>query len=174
MNDPQLDSLFVPARGNAALVGGDISICTGPDVHNTDVWGQFRPRGPKCSIGAIEGAMDKLAMDANPGMTLPVKAGDFSISADPATVRMADATSIAQYTVNASIADGFSGEISYSVTNVPSGASAVFSPLSGNTTQLTISGSPLVTPASYTLTITGASGTVTRSVSVTLVVDAAK
>ena len=87
---------------------------------------------------------------------------------------MADATSIAQYTVKPALAGGFSGEISYRVINVPAGMSAILSPMPSNASQLTISNSPLATPGSYTLTITGASGAIARSVSVVLVVNAAK
>jgi hypothetical protein len=71
--------------------------------------------------------------------------------------------------------NGFSGSVTLSASGLPSGASASFSPTSisgsgSSTMAVTTSGS---TPAgTYTLTITGASGSLSHKTSVTLVVNA--
>jgi hypothetical protein len=72
-------------------------------------------------------------------------------------------------------ANGFTGTVAFSVTGLPSGATGAFTPpsltTSGSST-LNVSTSAATPPGSYPLTIRGVSGTVTRTVNVTLVVDA--
>src|SRR5206468_6947413 len=70
--------------------------------------------------------------------------------------------------------NGFNGTVGLSVSGLPTGATATFSPTSvtgsgSSTLNVTTS---LTTPAgSYTLTVTGASGSLTHSSSVTLAVN---
>ena len=96
---------------------------------------------------------------------------DFSLSATPASQTVAPGAS-ASYTVTVTPSGGFSGPVSFSVSSLPPGASASFSPAtvtgSGSTTMTTSSTTPAGT---YALTITGTSGTLTHTTSVTLVVS---
>ena len=72
-------------------------------------------------------------------------------------------------------ANGFTGTVTFSVTGLPSGATGAFTPSSVTTsgsTTLNVSTSAATPPGSYPLTIQGTSGPVTRTVNVTLVVDA--
>ena len=169
--DPQLDSMLVPAPGNAVLVGGDNTVCAGPDIGNIDVWAQFRPRGRNCSMGAIEGGMETLVLQQNPGTVLPVRQGDFSLTADPMSQKISGSTATVQYKISVNPLNGFSGEVSYGVSNLPSGMTASFSPASGMASVLTIANGPLVTPGPYALAVSGTSGAVTHSISVTLAVE---
>ena len=70
--------------------------------------------------------------------------------------------------------NGFTGTVAFSVTGLPSGATATFTPpsvtTSGSTT-MSVSTSAATPPGSYPLTIRGTSGPRTRTVNVTLVVE---
>ena len=70
--------------------------------------------------------------------------------------------------------NGFTGTVTFSVTGLPSGATATFNPVSVTTsgsTTLNVSTSAATPPGSYPLTIRGTSGPRTRTVNVTLVVN---
>src|SRR6266436_2018015 len=97
---------------------------------------------------------------------------DFTISATPASqgVNPGGSTS---YTVSTSSISNFSGAVTLSVTGLPSGATASFAANNfatpGNTT-LTLNTSSSTPLGTSTLTITGTSGSLTHSVTVSLVV----
>jgi len=100
----------------------------------------------------------------------PTPTGDFSLSATPSsqTVRRGSSTT---YTVTVTPSGGFNGTVSFSVSGLPSGASASFSPptvtASGSTTMTVTTSSSRGT---FPLTITGTSGTLQRTTSVSLTV----
>ena len=101
-------------------------------------------------------------------------AADFNISATPASATVTQGAN-ASYTVSITPQSGFSGSASLSVSGLPAGATANFNPLSispAQTSTLTVTTSG-VAAGTYTLTITGTSGTLTHSTTVTLVVNAA-
>jgi hypothetical protein len=96
----------------------------------------------------------------------------FSLSATPAsrTVLPGAGTS---YTVTVSAEPGFTGTVGFSVSGLPSGAGATFSPPSVNgsgATTMSVSTSMMTPPGSYDLTITGTSGGMVQRKIVTLVV----
>jgi subtilisin-like proprotein convertase family protein len=104
---------------------------------------------------------------------------DFTISATPAsqTVTQGGSTS---YTATVTSVNGFSSATTLSVSGLPSGASAGFSPNpvtppAGGSTGSTLSVTTAAgTPAgTYTLTITGTSGALSHSTTVTLAVQSA-
>jgi hypothetical protein len=107
-------------------------------------------------------------------VTAPV-VGDFSVTATPAsqTVTAGNGTS---YTATVTGSGGFNGTVTFSASGLPSGASASFNPTSvtgsgSSTMSVTTSAS---TPAgTFTLTITGTSGSLVHSTTVTLVVNPA-
>jgi subtilisin-like proprotein convertase family protein len=79
------------------------------------------------------------------------------------------------YNVNVGITGTFSGSVALSATGLPSGATATFTPGSvtlppAGSSQLSITGLSSVTPGVYTATVTGTSGAVTQSETVTLTV----
>src|SRR6478672_3450854 len=103
----------------------------------------------------------------------PAAAGpDFSIAASPAsqTVTAGAGTS---YTATVTASGGFTGSVAFSVSGLPTGASASFNPTSvtgSGSSTLSVSTSTTTPAGTYTLTITGTSGTLSHSTTVTLVV----
>jgi hypothetical protein len=100
---------------------------------------------------------------------------DYTISATPASVTVTPGGS-ATYTATAAPSGGFTGTVTFSVSGLPAGATASFNPAavttSGNST-LTVSTTASTPTGSFPLTITGTSGTLVHSTTVTLVVGAA-
>jgi polygalacturonase/uncharacterized membrane protein len=105
----------------------------------------------------------------------PAPTPDFTISATPSS-QTVTAGSGTTYTTSVTAVNGFTGTVSLSVSGLPSGASGSFNPTSvtgsGNST-LSVSTSSSTPAGTYTLTITGTSGSLTHSTTVTLVVNAA-
>ncbi len=98
---------------------------------------------------------------------------DFSLSATPSSQTVVQGNSTT-YTVTTTATNGFSGGITLNVSGLPSGASGSFSPnpvAAGGSSTLTVSTATTTPTGSYPLTITGTSGTLTHSTSVTLVVS---
>ncbi|MGC1606033.1 MAG: hypothetical protein WA748_10930 [Candidatus Acidiferrum sp.] len=95
--------------------------------------------------------------------TLNVVAPDFSLTVSPGSVSVAPGGT-ANYTVTVAPLNGFTGTVSLSVADLPSGAMFTFSPssitTSGVSTLSIITGS---TTGSSTLAITGISGSLTHS-----------
>jgi subtilase family serine protease len=106
----------------------------------------------------------------------PPPTPDFSLSASPAsgTVTAGSATT---YKVSLTSTGGFSGSVALSASGLPSGAQASFSPASvsssSTTSTLTVSTLPTTPTGSSTVTITGTSGTLSHTTSVSLVVGSA-
>ena len=99
---------------------------------------------------------------------------NFSLTASPASYTVTAGGS-ATYTVTATAFSGFSGSVAFSVSGLPSGATASFSPASltgSGTSTLTITTTGSTPAGTSTVTITGMSGTITRTTSVSLVVNA--
>jgi Domain of unknown function (DUF1929)/Glyoxal oxidase N-terminus len=95
---------------------------------------------------------------------------DFSVAATPSsqTVSRGKSTS---YTVGVTPSNGFTGNVSFSLTGLPSGATASFSPRSvsgSGSSTLTVNTSSSTPTGTYILTITAASGTLTHSTQVKL------
>jgi polygalacturonase len=106
-------------------------------------------------------------------VTLVVNVPDFSISASPAsqTVTQGSGTS---YTATVSALNGFTGTVSLSVSGLPTGASGSFNPTSvagSGSSTLSVTTATSTPAGTYTLTITGTSGSLTHSTTVTLVVN---
>ena len=109
-------------------------------------------------------------------VTLVVNAAssqNFSISASPSSRTVLPGNS-ASYTATVTSSGGFTGGVTLSVRGLPSGANATFStnPTSGGSASSTMSvtTSSSTPTGSYALTITGTSGSLTHSTTVTLVV----
>ena len=111
----------------------------------------------------------------SPPATRTITVADFSLSATPDLANRLPGASHDLYRDGDTAAVGFTGTVAFSVTGLPSGATASFSPesvaTSGSTT-LTVATTPATPPGSYPLTIRGTSGPRTRTVNVTLVVNA--
>jgi PKD repeat protein len=104
--------------------------------------------------------------------TRTVTIADFSLSASPSS-RSVSPGAGTTYNATVTPGTGFTGTVGFSVTGLPTGASATFNPTSVTTsgqTTLTISTSTSTPGGSYSVAIRGTSGTATRTATVTLVV----
>ena len=111
----------------------------------------------------------------SPPATRTITVPDFSLSTTPSSRSVVPGGSVS-YTATVGAGTGFTGTVDFSVSGLPSGATASFIPASvtaSGSTTLTVS-TTVATPAgSYPLTITGTSGPVVHSANVTLVVSVA-
>ena len=97
---------------------------------------------------------------------------DFTVGVSPISQSVLQGSAI-PYTVSSAAIGGFSGTVSFSVTGLPTGASATFNPTSvvgSGSSVLNISTSTTTPPGTYTLSITGTSGALVHSTPATLVV----
>jgi len=100
---------------------------------------------------------------------------DFSLSATPGSNSVVQGKSTS-YTVNVGAIGSFSGSVGLSVSGLPSGATASLSPTSVTTSgssTLSVATTTSTAAGSYALTITGKSGSLSHTASVTLVVTSA-
>ncbi|MGA1999909.1 MAG: Ig-like domain-containing protein [Terriglobales bacterium] len=106
-------------------------------------------------------------------VTLVVTAPDFTLSPSPASQTVAKGSGTS-YGVTINPTNGFTGQVTLSVTGLPTGAGGSFAPNPATSTStLSVTTDPTTTPAgTYTLTITGVSGSLTHTANVTLVVTA--
>lgn len=123
------------------------------------------------TITGVSGALEDEA-----AVTLDVIVPDFSVSASPASRAVTQGLGTS-YTVSLTSVNGFNSSAGLSISGLPANASASFSPSSvtptagGANSTLNISTGPSTPVGDYTLTITGTSGSLVRSTSVTLGVD---
>jgi uncharacterized membrane protein len=105
-------------------------------------------------------------------ITLMITARDFTLSASPSSVTVSRGQT-ASYTVSVGSVGGFTGNVSLSVTGLPAGASATFSPNpvgppgSSTLRVRTTSSTPRGT---FTIRVTGTGGSLVHEVGVTLTV----
>jgi len=124
---------------------------------------------PGSYLLAVTGASGPIAHTAYLTLTT-TPAPDFSLAGSPSS-QSVSAGNGAGYTVTVQPSNGFSDAVSLSIAGLPSGGQGVF----GTNPTATSSGLAVTTSrttpqGSYTLTITGTSGPLTHSTSVTLVV----
>ncbi|MBI4909094.1 MAG: DUF1349 domain-containing protein [Acidobacteria bacterium] len=99
---------------------------------------------------------------------------DFNLTVTPATQTVLPSNGT-QYTVSVSPLAGFTGAVDLSVTGLPAGASATFTPatiMTSGASTLAVSTIGTTPAGSYTITVTGTSTAITRSTTVTLVIAA--
>jgi hypothetical protein len=97
---------------------------------------------------------------------------DFTLSASPSSQSVVQGNNTS-YTVNVGALNGFSGTVGFSVSGLPGGATATFTPNSvtgSGSSTLGVTTAATTPTGSYTLTITGTSGTLTHTATVQLVV----
>jgi hypothetical protein len=103
----------------------------------------------------------------NTTVTLVVTS-DFSLSSTPSTQTVTVGGSNS-YTLNITPAGGFSGQVNFSVSGLPAGATGTFSPnLATGSSTLSVTTSASTPAGSYSLIITGVSGTLSHTATVTL------
>jgi len=106
-------------------------------------------------------------------VTLVVNALDFSLSASPSSQTVLQGNG-ASYNLTINPINGFTGQVTFSVSGLPAGANGTFSPNPATSTSALSVTTSLTTPTgTYPLTLTGVSGSLTHSASVTLIVTVA-
>jgi hypothetical protein len=106
------------------------------------------------------------------GVTLVVSARDFALSASPSSVTVSRGKS-AKYTVAVSVTGGSVGNVSLTVAGLPAGTTAAFSPNpvgSPGSSALTVKTTSSTPRGTYTLRITGTSGSLVHNATATLTV----
>jgi hypothetical protein len=101
-----------------------------------------------------------------------VNVSGFTLTASPASETVAKGGST-KYRATVASVFGFNGTVTFSVTGLPAGTTATFSPATvtgAGSSVLTVSTSKKTSPGTYKLNIQGTSGSVTQSASVSLVV----
>jgi uncharacterized membrane protein len=108
-----------------------------------------------------------------PALAPAVQTADFTVAASPAT-QTTTVGGTAGYTVTTTAVGAFSSAIGLTVSGLPTGATATFSPQSitgtGSST-LAVATSATTPAGTYTLTVTGSSGSLVHTATVTLVVQ---
>ena len=161
--DVGIATTFAPPLAWYDMVNGEIGdICNGQQ-------GTYTANGTAYTIQLEFSNAANNCVLPPPAATGP----DFSIAASPAsqTVTQGGGTS---YTATVTASGGFTGVVSFSVSGLPSGASASFNPTSvtgSGSSTMSVSTSSTTPAGTYTLTITGTSGTLSHSTTVRLVVN---
>ena len=109
----------------------------------------------------------------SPPAIISTAVNDFSISANPSSLTVSQGTS-GTSAINTAVTSGSAQSVSLSISGVPSGASASFSPnpiTSGGSSTLTINAGT-ASPSTYALTVTGTGASATHTTTVTLTVRA--
>ena len=100
-------------------------------------------------------------------------AGTFSVGASPSSQAVVQGSGTS-YAISATPTSGFNSPVSLGVSGLPSGASGSFSPNPavgpGYSSTLSVTTSPATPAGTYTLTISGTSGSLTNTTAVTLTV----
>jgi subtilisin family serine protease len=105
-------------------------------------------------------------------VTLAVTARDFTLAMSPSSITVYRLQS-AKYTVSVASTTGFTGAVSLTVAGLPAGASASFSPnpvTSPGSSTLTVRTTGSTPRGTFTLLVTGTSGSLTHQAAVTLTV----
>jgi trimeric autotransporter adhesin len=98
--------------------------------------------------------------------------GDFTLSISPSSVTVPLFGTTATYTVTVNRTGGFTSPVSLSVTGLPTGATATFSPNPATGSSSTLTVKVKITPrGTFTLTVTGTGGSpvITRTATATLI-----
>jgi IPT/TIG domain-containing protein len=128
---------------------------------------------PLSATIAFQGTSGSLSHSAQ--ASLSVVASDFSISASPTTLTLADGGS-QTVTISAAGINNFTASISVAVSGLPSGVTAdpaTFSILPGGQQEVTVSVAPATQPLSATIEFQGTSGSLSHSAQASLSVIAA-
>jgi hypothetical protein len=118
----------------------------------------------------VTGAEGSAVHSTTVTLTVTAVAGDFSLALSPTSVS-ADSGTPASYTVNITRTGGFAGAITFSLAGAPAGSTVTFSPnpATGASSALTVTTPAIDNDATYTLTVTGASGALSHTATGTLV-----
>lgn len=98
-------------------------------------------------------------------------APDFSLTPTTSTQTVTQGN-VANYTLDVTPLNGFTGSVNFSVGTLPLGVTASFNPTSSpSSTVLSLTTASAAPPGAYTVTVTGTSGALSHSVNLTLVIN---
>lgn len=98
-------------------------------------------------------------------------APDFSLTPTTSTQTVTQGN-VANYTLDVTPLNGFTGSVNFSVGTLPLGVTASFNPTSSpSSTVLSLTAASTAPPGAYTVAVTGTSGALTHSVNLTLVIN---
>lgn len=187
----QAPTATITAPGSNVTVnpGGTVSFAgSGSDTDGTIAsyaW-SFAGGNPSSSTAAAPGVVsystpgsysasltvtDNLGLASAP-VSRTITVANFSVSASPNSISVQPGDG-ASFTTTVSAINGFTGPVNFSVAGLPVGTTASFTPgsVTGSGSSTLAVATSATTPAgTYTLTINGTSGPVTRSANVTLIV----
>src|SRR5713226_3287399 len=167
---------LVTFRASGFPTGASASFSPNPAIGSATMTVSTTATTSTCSFsGTITGTSGNLSHTASVSLAVNAAAvPDFSLSATPAsrTVTQGGSTT---YTVNISPSGGFTGLVTFRASGLPTGATPNFSlnPATGNSSILTVTTNSATTTGSFSVTITGTSGNLSHTTSVSLVVNAA-
>jgi hypothetical protein len=143
---------------NPATASSALSITTSPST----------PTGSyTVTLTGVSGSLTHTTTVSLAVVSAPV---DFTLSASPASQTIAPGGSTS-YSVTISPVGGFTGQVTLSVSGLPSGATGSFTPNPATASStLSVTTSPSTPTGTYTVTITGVSGSLTHTTTVALTV----
>jgi len=118
----------------------------------------------------INGTSGSLHASTTISLTVGSVAG-FSLTASPSALSIAQGGN-GSSTITLVPQTGFSGSVSVSVSSVPSGVTATWGTASSRSIQLNFGVSTTATPGTYSVTVTGTSGSLTSKVTISLTIAA--
>jgi len=154
--------------GSSATFSPETIVGSGSSTLTLDTTSSVQPGTYSLSFTATSGTLNQTAMG-----TLVVTGASYNISATP-EIQAINAGSDAVYNVATTVMNGFDGSIALTVTGLPAGATATFSPASitgAGTATLTIATTTSTPAGNYNMTVNGANGTVVQSAPITIEVS---
>jgi uncharacterized repeat protein (TIGR01451 family) len=123
----------------------------------------------------ITGTSGELTHSTTLNLTVnePFPNPDFTITAEP-SMRTLEQGESAEYTINVNALNDFSGKVNVTASGLPDGTTANFSPSevqAGNQSILTLTTAATTPAGTYTVTITGTSGELSHSTTLSLTVN---
>ncbi|HET9184274.1 MAG TPA: protease pro-enzyme activation domain-containing protein [Candidatus Angelobacter sp.] len=155
----------LPAGATATFTPTSVTTSGSSTLDITTTAGTTPAGSYALTITATDGVLTHTA-----GVTLVVS--DFTVSAAPSS-QSANQGTTANYTITLSALDGFTNTVSFSISGLPTGATATFTPASvagSGTSTLAITTTTSTPTGSYPLTITGSDGVLTHTTSINLAV----
>jgi len=120
----------------------------------------------------ITGTSGSLTHTATATLVVKIPTPDFSLSVSPASQSVIQGSGTT-YAVTITQVAGFTGAVSLSVSGLPAGSTSGFNPNPASTSStLSVTTAAGATPGSYSLTLTGTSGSLTHTAGATLAVTA--
>ena len=170
-------------ESTATVTSTSTAVDLGPQPSSGGSWSWTGPNGYTStsrqinSIPLSTGVNNYVATYTNTGsckstqafaVTVTGSSSGFTLSPSASTVSVKQGTSGTD-TITVADTGGFTGSVAFTVSGLPSGVTASFSPASStNSSVLTLTASSTATTGAFTVTVTGTSGTTTATTSFTL------